>query len=130
MIAYLDDAVHLSSDPPDAPPLRTSYLVHTGEAGCPSIQIAPGMLASALGLCGPTHLAPVFNCSSCTIWRCALEYGLAEPGPPVYVEYEHEDRSTHCFYGPSTKIRQISRTIIWMPSCRRSLRSSPTMAVT
>jgi hypothetical protein len=102
MIACLDDAVHLSSDPPDAPPLRTSYLVHTGEAGRPSIQIAPGMLASALGLRGPTHLAPVFNCSSRTIRRRALEYGLAEPGPPVYVEYEHEDRSTHRFYSPST----------------------------
>jgi hypothetical protein len=102
MIVCLDDAVHLSSDPPDAPPLQTSYLEHTGEAGRPRIQIAPGMLASALGLRGPTHLAPVFNCSSRTIRRRALEYGLVEPSPPVYVEYEDEDGSMHRFYGPST----------------------------
>ena len=102
MITCLDDAVHVSSDPPDAPPLQTSYVVHTGDAGRSSIQIAPGMLASAFGLRGPTHLAPVFNCSARTIRRCALEYGLAEPGAPVYVEYEHEDGTTYRFYGSST----------------------------
>ena len=102
MITYLDNAVHLSSDPPDAPPLETSYLHHTGDPGWPSIQIPPRMLATALGLQGATHLAQVFDCSARTIHCWALEYGLAEPGPPIYIEYEHDDGSTYWFYTSST----------------------------
>ena len=98
----LDDAVHFSSDPPDAPPPQTSYLHHTGDPGRPSIQIPPGLLAGALGLRGTTHLAQVSDCSAQTVCRRALDYGLAEPGPPVYVEYEHDDGSTCCFYTSST----------------------------
>ena len=102
MIACLDNAVLLSSDPPDAPPLQTSYTVHTGEPGRPSIQIPPGMLAAALGLRGPSHLTQIFDCSARTIRRRALEYGLAEPGPPVYVEYEHDDGTIVRFYSSSS----------------------------
>src|SRR5882762_8908563 len=99
MIACLDNAALRSSDPPDAPPLQTSYTVQTGGPGRPSIQIPPGMLATALGLRGTSHLTQIFNCSARTIRRRALEYGLAEPGPPVYVEYKHDDGTTFKFYG-------------------------------
>jgi len=99
MIQCLDSAAHLSSDPPDAPPLQPSVHVHTGNVGRPTIHIPPGTLATALGFRGPTHLASVFNCSARTVRRRALEYGLAEPGPPVYVEYEHDDGTTFKFYG-------------------------------
>lgn len=102
MITCLDDAVLLSSDPLDAPPLETSYTVHTGEPGRPSIQIPPQMLATALGLRGPSHLTQIFDCSARTIRRRALEYGLVEPGPPVYAEYEHDDGTTFRFYGSSS----------------------------
>lgn len=102
MIACLDNAAELSSDPPDGPPLQTSYLLHTEDPGRPSIQIPREMLATALNLRGTTHLAHIFDCSARTIRRRALEYGLAEPGPPVYVEYEHDDGSIFRFYGSST----------------------------
>lgn len=102
MIVCLDDAAQLSSDPPDAPPMQTSYLEHTGDAGRPSIQIPSGMLAVALGLRGVTHLADVFNCSARTIRRRALEYGLSQPCSPVYVDYEHDDGTIHRFYTSST----------------------------
>lgn len=102
MITCLDDAVHLSSDPPDAPPLQTSFLHHTGNPGRPSLQIPPEILATALGLRGTTHLAQIFDCSARTIRHRALDYGLAEPGPPVYVEYEHDDGLTYRFYTSST----------------------------
>jgi hypothetical protein len=91
MITYLDDAVQISSDPPDAPPPQTSYLEHTEQAGRPSIQIPAGVLATALGLRGTTHLAEVFHYSVRTICCHALEYGLSQPFPPVYVDYEHLD---------------------------------------
>ena len=108
MIQCLDEAVHLSSDPPDGHPLQTSFSIHTGEVGCPSIQIPPGMLATALELRGPTHLTSVFGCSSHTIRWCALEYGLAEPCPPVYVEYEHDDGTTVNFHCRSAAMSDLS----------------------
>lgn len=44
-----------------------------------------------MGLRGVTGLAPIFDCSGRTVRRRALEYGLAQPSPPVYIEYEDEE---------------------------------------
>src|ERR1700749_1118972 len=90
MLRLLHEAVNNSLDPPDAPHLTTSYLVHTGRPGQPSVYIPRDVLAAALQYRGPTHLAPIFSCSSRTVRRIALEYGLVEPGPPVYVDYIDE----------------------------------------
>jgi hypothetical protein len=38
------------------------------------------ILAPAIGLRGPTHLAAVFQVSARTVHHRALEYGLVEPG--------------------------------------------------
>ena len=102
MITCLDDAVHLSSDPPDTLPLQTSFLHHTSNPGWPSLQIPPEILATALGLHGTTYLAQIFDCSVWTVCCRALDYGFAEPGPPVYVEYEDDDGLTYQFYTSST----------------------------
>ena len=40
MLQHLEDAASLSSDPADAPPLTTLYLVHTGRPGRPSVYIS------------------------------------------------------------------------------------------
>ena len=102
MITCLDDAVHLSSDPPDTLPIQTSFLHHTSNPGWPSLQIPPEILAAALGLHGTTHLAQIFDCSAWTICHQVLDYGLAEPGLPVYVKYDHDDGLTYWFYTSST----------------------------
>jgi hypothetical protein len=102
MLQHLKDAASLSSDPTDAPPLTTSYLIHTGRPGRPSVYISRDVLAAALQYRGPTHLAHIFHCSSRTIRRMALEYGLVGPGPPVYVDYLHEDGHVYRFYTSST----------------------------
>lgn len=102
MLNTLDDATRVSSDPPDAPPMSTSHLNHTGLPGRPSITVDPAMLESLLELRGPTHLAQLLNCSARTVRRRALEYGLVEPGPPVYVDVEGEDGQTTRFYTSST----------------------------
>jgi hypothetical protein len=102
MLQHLEDAASLSSDPADAPPLTTSCLVHTGRPRRPSLYISRDVLAAALQYCGPTHLAHIFNCSSRTIRHIALGYGLVEPGPPVYVDYLHEDGNVYRFYTSST----------------------------
>ncbi|KAG1734935.1 uncharacterized protein EDB91DRAFT_1337802 [Suillus paluster] len=102
MIDHLDDAARQSVDPPDAPPIQASYVVPTGRPGCPRIEIEPFIIAPAIELCGPTHLAAVFQVSTQTVLRRALECGLVEPGAPVYVDYEAEDGTVTPFYTSST----------------------------
>ncbi|KAG1884563.1 hypothetical protein F4604DRAFT_1976750 [Suillus subluteus] len=99
---HLDDAARQSVDPPDAPPIQASYVVLTGRPGRPRIEIEPSILAPAIELHGPTHLAAVFQVSARTVRRRALEYGLVEPGAPVYVNYEAEDGTVTRFYTSST----------------------------
>lgn len=59
-----------------------------------------GILSTALVLHGITHLGQTFDWLARTIRRRALDYGLAEPGPRVYFEYEHDDG--YQFYMSST----------------------------
>jgi hypothetical protein len=102
MITHLDAAAHDSADPPDSQVIETTHLAYSGRPGRPRIEIDPNLLGTALEMRGPTHLAPVFNASACTIRRRALEYGLAEPGHPVYVDYKAEDGSTFRVFTSST----------------------------
>jgi hypothetical protein len=76
MIAYLDQAAVVISDPPDAPKVETTYLLRTRKRGRPRIEIDPDILSTALEMRGPTGLAPVFGTSPRTIRRRALELGL------------------------------------------------------
>ena len=62
------------------------------------MDIDPAFLSQALSLRGPAHLAPVFSVSARTIRRRALEYGLAQPGAPVYTDTSQQDGSTSRVY--------------------------------
>nr|GAT44035.1 predicted protein [Mycena chlorophos] len=85
MVSALDAARDAVSDPPTAAPLQLTTLTHTG--GRPRIDINHSFLAESLQHSGPTRLSSVVNVSSRTIrWR-AVEYGLAAPGPPVFVQH-------------------------------------------
>ncbi|KAF7328286.1 hypothetical protein MSAN_02487900 [Mycena sanguinolenta] len=89
MVDALSDARHLSSDPPTAPALVVT--MHTSSGGRPRVDIDREVLSQALNLRGPTHLQDVFHVGACTIrWR-ALEYGLVEPGAPVYTDTPQTD---------------------------------------
>ncbi|KAF7323543.1 hypothetical protein MKEN_00574400 [Mycena kentingensis (nom. inval.)] len=89
MVQALNDARDEISDPPSAEPLRVLSFASTG--GRPRIEIDPELLAESLQHAGPTRLRDVFKVSSRTIRRRALDYGLANPGAPVYVETEDAD---------------------------------------
>jgi hypothetical protein len=91
MVECLRDAMTAATDPPDAPFMPTTHLVYTGRPGRPRIGIPPELLALTLDTRGPTEASADFNCSARTVRRRAIENGLAEPGAPVYVEYEQED---------------------------------------
>ena len=101
MVGQLDEARHLSSDPPDGPNLVVSRSVATG--GRPRLEIDPHFLAQALDLRGTTHLAAVFNCSARTIRRRALRYGLAQPGHPVYVNTPQPDGTVTRSYSSTSR---------------------------
>ncbi|KAK7051514.1 hypothetical protein VNI00_004488 [Paramarasmius palmivorus] len=91
MITALEGAIEQSRDGADNtewPSVATSYLVYTGRPGRPRREINPGLLATGLELRGPSGLADTFQCSARTVNRRARDYGLVEPGAPVYVEYD------------------------------------------
>ncbi|PPQ99689.1 hypothetical protein CVT26_009115 [Gymnopilus dilepis] len=108
MVTALEQARDQSNDVPDAPPIITSGLSYTGRRGRPRIEINPDLLATAIDLRGgPTSLATVFGCAPRTIRRRALEYGIAEPGPPVYVDYVLDDGTTSRVFRSSTRAASV-----------------------
>ena len=86
MLQALEAAARESRDPPPAQPIIVSRPTHTGRPGRPRIEINPIFLEVALDLRGPTGIAPVVRAAARTVRRRALEHGLVEPGPPVYVD--------------------------------------------
>ncbi|KAJ7242125.1 hypothetical protein C8J57DRAFT_1084558 [Mycena rebaudengoi] len=99
MVDQLDEARHLSSDPPEGTSLVVSTRTLTG--GRPRVDIDPSFLSQALALRGTTHLENIFNCSARTIRRRALEYGIADPGHPVYTDTPLADGSSVRTYSSS-----------------------------
>lgn len=100
MIKALDDAIRTSSDTPDAPPITLGSRETTGSSGCPRVDISPGDLALLISGCRVTHeeLARLYNCHPRTIRRRLLEYGLSQPGPPVYRDKTDEHGLTNRVY--------------------------------
>lgn len=119
MLVALADAATHSEDIVEHAPISVAETIHTGRRGRPRKYIDPTILEASLQYCGPTHLAPVFGCSSRTVRRRTLENGLAEPCPPVYVTYEDPDTGELLrFYQSSTSpMSTLSDdeldTIIW-----------------
>lgn len=92
LVGLLDDAHHQSQDPtPTQQPLVVSQRTRTGHRGRPRVDIDLGFLNQALQLRGPSHIAPVLQCSARTIRRRALEAGLVEPGQPVFTPVAQPD---------------------------------------
>ncbi|KAI3607895.1 hypothetical protein WG66_004657 [Moniliophthora roreri] len=93
MLGALEQAERRSSDCEPGQQwgrVETSYLVYTGRPGRPRRELDPNILAHGLDLRGPRGLQPIFNCCARTIRRRAVDYGISEPAPPVYIEYDDE----------------------------------------
>ncbi|KAF9066190.1 hypothetical protein BDP27DRAFT_1546373 [Rhodocollybia butyracea] len=78
MATALEEASAKSEDITEHTPLAPVEVIHTGQRGRPRKNIDRELLETSLRLRGPTHIAPVFDCSSRTIRRRALEHGLVE----------------------------------------------------
>lgn len=103
MLSALAEATVQSEDIVEHAAFEPVQTVRSGRRGRPRKEIDPHLLESSLRLRGVTHIAPVFGCSSRTVRRRALEYGLVEPCPPVYIIYEDPDSGEHVrFYRSST----------------------------
>ncbi|KAF7349147.1 hypothetical protein MVEN_01437000 [Mycena venus] len=89
MVAALHEARHQSSDPPTSSQLIVT--THSDTGGRPRVEIDPAFLSHALALRGPSHLRAVFGVSARTIRRRALDYGLVQPGVPVYTDMPQPD---------------------------------------
>lgn len=104
MVNCLDEASHVSNDHPDTAFIPPSIRVYNGRPGRPCIEINPTWLRTALDIYGrPTSLGEVFGCALRTVRCHALEFGLVEPGPPVYVDYVDPDGNVTCIYWSSTQ---------------------------
>ncbi|KAJ3751893.1 hypothetical protein EV360DRAFT_4630, partial [Lentinula raphanica] len=88
MLSALEQTSHRSEDITDHTPIELTQIQRTGRRGRPKKVLNQDILEASLQLRGPTHLAPIFDCSARTVRRRALEYGIVDSCPPVYVTYE------------------------------------------
>lgn len=104
MLECLQNAENEAMDPP-APGLQVSCRVK-GRVGRPRVEIDRNYLGSALQVRGPYQLAEAMKCSPRTIRRRALEYGLADPAPPVFQTIENPDGTiSRSWFSSSTPTR-------------------------
>lgn len=102
MLNLIDDATRVSADPPEDCSISIATRVRTGQDGRPSIYVDPEFLATSIALRGPTHAAAIIGCSARTARRRAIELGLVQAGPPVYVDHVDEGGRTTRFWTSST----------------------------
>lgn len=99
MIGELEQCILVSHDPPDAPPIILGESVLSGQSGRPAVHIDPDDLAMlATGRTTMRALGELYQCGARTIRRRMLDFGLSEPGPPVYIIQQQEDGTTHREY--------------------------------
>ncbi|KAL0577488.1 hypothetical protein V5O48_004512 [Marasmius crinis-equi] len=110
MIEVLDEAAHLSSDPPDQPfPLHEPESTPESRArGRPRIEIDCNLLELGTDLHRQRRLADAYGCSTRTIRRRALEEGLVLPGNPVYVDVEVDNTTLRIYQSSSGAQSDIS----------------------
>ena len=81
MTHHLDQAQQVSSDPLEDPVIEFVQTVRTGKRGRPRVEIEPSLLLTALTLRAKTQIAKTAGCSTQTIRRRQLDYGISEPTP-------------------------------------------------
>ncbi|KAG6912821.1 hypothetical protein DXG01_011761 [Tephrocybe rancida] len=101
MLTALEQATTSSIDSPDAPPPLLGGTIADGRPGCPRIGIKPEDLVSLTsGRVTHQQIADLYGCSARTIRRRLVEYGISQPGPPVYTQQEQPDGSVIREYTP------------------------------
>lgn len=107
MIQTLDTAVVASSEVPDVQPILPELgAVENNDfhSGRPRIDINPNdLIALTSGRrVTRTHLAELYGCHPRTIRRRLLEFGLSEPGPPVFTTEINDSGIATRIYQPGS----------------------------
>lgn len=111
MISALESSINTTRYPPDAPPIVLGNTVHSGKRGRPLVDIKlEDLTLLASGRTTMKDIADLYQCGARTIRRRMLEFGLSEPGPPVYTEQEQDDGSVNRVYsrGSCTNLSQAT----------------------
>ncbi|KAF8804313.1 hypothetical protein BYT27DRAFT_7259298 [Phlegmacium glaucopus] len=99
MISALESGIPTTCYPPDASPIVLGNTIHSGQRGRPPVDIKCEDLALlASGRTTMKDIADLYQCGARTIRRRMLEFGLSEPGLPVYTEQEQDDGSVERVY--------------------------------
>jgi hypothetical protein len=99
MVQQLESVVHTSSAPIDAEASPLGGTICTGLQERPALDIRPEhLLMLRDGRTMLDNIADIYQCSGRTICRRLLDYGMTEPGPPVYTMEIQDTGSTVCVY--------------------------------
>lgn len=118
----LTQAASLTLDPLESVPQVPLGTQQTETRGRPAVHILPEDLAAlSTGRTTRRDIAELYNCHPCTIRRRLLDFGLSQPGRPVYSDVQNPDGSTSRVYTPGTssdlselsdaKLDQVMRSI-------------------
>lgn len=105
MLEALDDAVTTSSEAPDLPPTTSELAVRTfNSSGRSRVNIDPDDLAALVAGRRVTRIqiSELYNCHPRTVRRRLIEFGLSEPGPPVFTSETNEDGTITRIYQPGS----------------------------
>lgn len=103
MIDELDQACFRSSDPPQGDPLIVSSRLGGHGQGRPRVEIDQNFLQFALQHRGPVFLAELFQCSSRSVRRRAIDYGLVDRGMPVHTNILNDNGTTTNIHTSSSR---------------------------
>lgn len=113
MLTCLSTAVFTLGDPiPEGTRIQVARRSYTGAPGRPRIEVDSSFLREALTMRQPSGISRALSgVSARTIRRRALEYGLREPGEPVYSLSEENGNQVRVYHGhnPSLRLSQISQ---------------------
>jgi hypothetical protein len=103
MIVALEEAASAGEHDPVYLPMPASQPTNNGvqRRGRPRKHIDPNFLEIAMPRRGPTDLATLLGCNPRTVRRWLLEYGLAEPGEPLFTLVEQQDGTNLIAHTPT-----------------------------
>jgi hypothetical protein len=110
IIGDLDQAILRSRDPADRT-MCVARKVKTGRRGRPRVVIDREWLRMALQLRGPQGIAASLPFKVCprTVRNIALQYGLVQPGNPVFINETLDDGSVaRTWHGPTGSFSPLS----------------------
>ena len=91
MLHTLEELTLASQDDFAGDPIPLAQTMESGQPGHPQIEIDEQWLAYVNQGMTTKDIVKAVGCALRTVCQCLLQYGLAEPAPPVIQHVEHPD---------------------------------------